>query len=195
MQYENQYPGIDRYAVWMVRRKAAQLSRQAGFIPGDRKDLEQELMIHLVTSLPRFSPERGKFSTFVDCVLESKAATLIEANTAPVRDRRRCTCSLDEPLEISVGDRGDLLQVDHENMRSPWDGAAPASRKLAQAARLDVARVIERLTPQQQAICNALKDGTPSQAIRELKIPRKRFYREMKLLRALFTQAGLGEYV
>lgn len=195
MHYENRYPGIDRYAVWMVKRKALQLTRQSGFSPADRKDLEQELMLHLVLNLPRHNPERGTLSTFIDRVIESKAATLIAANTAPVRDRRRCMSSLDEPMENGDTELGKLLHNAEESIRQTWICEASCTAEQAQATRLDVHRVIEHLSAQQQLICKALMSGTPSQVIRELKIPRKRFYREMKLLRAIFAQAGLRDYV
>ncbi len=47
MGHDNQYGGIDAYAVRLIKYKARQLIGQAGFTPSDREDIEQELIFDL----------------------------------------------------------------------------------------------------------------------------------------------------
>ena len=74
-----------------------------GFTASDREDLEQEMMTDLFQRLPRFDPKRAGRNTFIARVVEHKIATLIEARKAGMRDYRRCTWSLNDPLEDEDG--------------------------------------------------------------------------------------------
>ena len=51
MFYRNSYDGIDAYAADLIRHKARQLVGKAGLTENDRQDLEQELMIDLLSRM------------------------------------------------------------------------------------------------------------------------------------------------
>jgi len=48
MGSENRYPGLDEFAVKLIKRKARQLAGRAGFLQADRQDLEQEMAMDLL---------------------------------------------------------------------------------------------------------------------------------------------------
>ncbi len=69
MDVKNCYEGIDKYAVWLVRRRARYLVGKAGFTEDDREDLEQEMIIDLLRRLPQFNSSRAQRKTFIAKVI------------------------------------------------------------------------------------------------------------------------------
>ena len=65
MGTENSYPGLDDFAVKLIKRKARQLAGRVGFLHADRQDLEQEMALDLLLRLPHFDPTLATRETFV----------------------------------------------------------------------------------------------------------------------------------
>jgi RNA polymerase sigma factor (sigma-70 family) len=92
---------LDPKVAGLIRRKARLLSRSYGFRKGDEEDLRQEMAVHVIERMGRHDPRRSGRPTFVDRVLEAKAADLLRHVLARKRDRRR-----EGPLDSDVPERG-----------------------------------------------------------------------------------------
>ena len=64
-------------------------------------------------------------------------------------------------------------------------------------ARIDVARAMERLTPVQRRLCQMLgQEGLSiKEAAERLRIPRGTIYEQIKRIRKVFADQGLGDYL
>ena len=64
-------------------------------------------------------------------------------------------------------------------------------------ARIDIGRVLARLTPVQRQLCQLLgEEGlTIKEAAERLRIPRGTLYEEIKRIRQVFADQGLGDYL
>ncbi|MBI3722356.1 RNA polymerase subunit sigma-24, partial [bacterium] len=101
---ENTYPGLGDYAVKLIRTRARELVRSGRFTAADQDDLEQELVIDLLKRFPKFYPAFAKEVTFVQRIIDHKVASLIDAQSAMVRDYRMRKASLHHEVEDGDGD-------------------------------------------------------------------------------------------
>jgi RNA polymerase sigma-70 factor (ECF subfamily) len=85
----------------------------------------------------------------------------------------------------------DLL-ADNESAQ-PDDPGAVERRH----ARIDIGRALARLTPVQRQLCQMLgEEGlTIKEAAERLRIPRGTLYEEIKRIRTVFADQGLGDYL
>ena len=192
---DNQYDGIDGYAVGLIKYKARQLIRQAGFTTSDRDDLEQELILDLLRRRPKYNPKRAQFNTFIARVVEHRVATLIEAQKAGIRDYRRCPFSLNDRFEDAEGRSVERMEtIDQEDYLLRTGAQSRPSDELS-ALALDVAAVLEALPPELRELCRRLKAESVTEISRDTGVPRGTIYESIKKLREIFEDAGLKDYL
>ena len=195
MGFDNQYDGIDAYAVGLIRYKARQLVGQAGFTVSDRDDLEQELVLDLLRRLPKYDPKRAQRNTFIARVVEHRVASLIEAQKAGIRDYRRCRCSLNDRFEDENGrsvERAETLDQEGYLLRT---GAQSRPSDELSALAIDVAVVLETLPPELRELRRRLEAATVTEISRDTGVPRGTLYESIKKLREIFEDAGLKDYL
>lgn len=199
MGSENCYPGLDEYAVKLIKRKARQLAGRVGFVQSDRQDLEQEMALDLLLRLPRYDPDLAKRETFITRLIDHKIATLVEAQKAGVRDFRKRAGSLDERPPGDDGERVDeppLLRGKDYVRRA----VAEARREEEQRdLRADFKKVLSGLPAGGRVdlrfLCERLQSASISEIARETGVPRSTLYEAVQKLRDLFERAGLGVYL
>ena len=180
------------YATRLIRRTAKKLIGSAGFLPADRQDLEQELSLDLWRRLSNFDPDRAQLQTFITRVVRHRAASLIQAQIAQMRDHRRTTrfvfdpADNDEPLGPKSFDHHAYLRLTDDQWRTDL-----AQRQLAR----DVAALLARLPPDLRDLCTRLAHRRPSEIARETRIPRSTLYASIAKLREHFKRAGLADYL
>ena len=195
MGFDNQYDGIDPYAVRLIKYKARRLIGQAGFTASDRDDLEQELILDLLRRLPKYDPRRARRNTFIARVVEHRIATLIEARKAGIRDYRRCQCSLNDRFEDENGrsvERAETLDQEDYLLRT---GAQSRPSDELSALALDVATVLETLPPELRDLCRRLQAETVTEVSHDTGIPRSTLYGLIHKVRTVFEDAGLRDHV
>ena len=192
---DNQYDGIDGYAVGLIKYKARQLIRQVGFTTSDRDDLEQELILDLLRRRPKYNPKRAQFNTFIARVVEHRVASLIEAQKAGIRDYRRCPFSLNDRFEDAEGRSVERMEtIDQEDYLLRTGAQSRPSDELS-ALALDVAAVLEALPPELRELCRRLKAESVTEISRDTGVPRGTIYESIKKLREIFEDAGLKDYL
>lgn len=67
----------------LIRMKARQLARRPEFQRCDRRDIEQDLWVHVLSQEDRFDPARGSINAFVACVVAS--GVVVPLSTLPPR--------------------------------------------------------------------------------------------------------------
>ena len=195
MGFDNQYDGIDPYAVRLIKYKARQLIGQAGFTASDRDDLEQELIFDVLRRLPKYNPKRAQLNTFIARVVEHKIARLIEAQKAGIRDYRRCPFSLNDRFEDEDGrsvERVDTFDQEDYLLRT---GSQSRPTDELSALALDVAAVLETLPAELRELCRRLKAESVTEISRDTGVPRGTIYESIKKLREIFEDAGLRDYL
>lgn len=192
---ENRYEGIDKYAIWFIKRKAKQLVGQAGFTESDREDLEQELIYDLLRHLPKFDPDRATRNTFIARVVEFKVVTIIRAQKAGIRDHRLNAYSLNESVEDGDGNR--ISHIETINQDNYFLKMGKYSRPLEELGELsiDIEQVLAELPPDLSNLCEQLIQGwTVTDISRNAGISRETVYKSIKKLREMLNFTGFEDY-
>ncbi|MCO5108791.1 MAG: sigma-70 family RNA polymerase sigma factor [Burkholderiaceae bacterium] len=170
------------------RRRSRSLARE------EFDDLMQECLAHWIVvrrKLP-LDPDAPPVA-YMAQVIRNKLTDLIREQAADKRAGEQDALSLDASLDGS--DDGmtlaDLL-ADNESAQ-PDDPGAVERRD----ACIDIGRVLARLTPVQRQLCQMLgEEGlTIKEAAERLRIPRGTLYEEIKRIRQVFADQGLGDYL
>lgn len=110
--------------------------------------------------------------------------------SAKKRKEERSMASLNEPVLRATEEPNELT------LEETVPDTTDVTRLAWQPLRIDLATVLTRLTPQQQAICRLLTEGETVTVIsRSLKVPRTTLYDEIKRVRRIFRDAGLKDYL
>jgi RNA polymerase sigma-70 factor (ECF subfamily) len=143
----------------------------------------------MVARLPAFDPERGSLGAFAGIVMANKATRI--ANKVK-RERRlygAVPASLDEPFPDSESaTRGDLFAEEDglaAYLGQPVDAFAEVER------RLDVARGLGTLDPNDGALCAALSRTTVDRLAGGGRGARSSLYRRVKDIRLALLAVGL----
>jgi RNA polymerase sigma-70 factor (ECF subfamily) len=195
MQSNQKQQEVNEYAARVIRHKAKHLVGTAGFTESDRDDLEQEMMLDVITRLPKFDANKGTPKTFVARIIERKISKLIRHRTTDMRDYRREAFSLNESVEDGDGgsiERGDLMSRESVDPVVATDSRTGAEEM---AFLMDLETVLAGLPDHLRRLCEILKTGTISDAAREMGIPRTTLHDHVTKLRSLFEDAGLREYL
>lgn len=126
-------------------------------------------------------------------VVRNKLTDLIREQAAEKRAGEHETLSLDAALDGS--DDGLTLAdqlADDESAQQDEAGAVDHRH-----ARIDIGRALGRLTPIQRQLCQMLGEEGLSvkEAAERLRIPRGTLYEEIKRIRRVFADQGLGDYL
>lgn len=165
----------------IIRCQARLLTGLFGFTEHDVPDIQQELFLELYKRKENFDPEKGKESTFIARVVESKVLDLIKERQAECRDWRRCRDSLNRTVTLpDIGVIEKIETLESEQNSDPL-------------LILDVTLILERLSPDLLEICKVLKYCDRNEALEDYPASRSAFFRKLQALRDIFLQAGLDE--
>lgn len=194
MQANPKQNQIHEYAVKVIQHKAKHLIGTAGFTESDSQDLEQEMMIDVITRISKFDETKGTHKTFVARIIERKISKLIRHRTTEMRDYRCEECSLNERVDDGDGmtvERGDLIsQNDADHLWGRCRRTGVEELDFSHDLEVTLSALPEHL----QKLCECLKTRTISEAAREIGMPRTTLNDHLKKLRAIFEDAGLKHY-
>lgn len=188
-------PEFDDYARRTIRVKVRPLIGILGFTEADREDLEQELAVHLIGRLGDYKAEKGSIKTFVRMVVESKIRTMITARKLRNRAFDNPDCSLNEEVAGTGGERLERLDcLDSEEHLMQLGYITRGSIELAEM-RADVSRTISHLPPRLQELCRRLATQNVTEISRSTGVSRPTIYKDIRVVRRLFWDAGLDDYL
>jgi len=187
-------PSDDRFTRGIIRRKIGQLIGRAGFTKQDREALEQDLLVRVLQSLPRFNPDVAHRNKFITTVVERYVANILRNKQAGKRDHRRVT-SLNVMIEITDEGPTELAQTIGERELDARLGRERRSEvELVQLA-LDMADVIATLPESWQILLELRKTQTMTEIADELGVPRTTLNDWMRRIRTRFEKAGMQDYL
>jgi DNA-directed RNA polymerase specialized sigma24 family protein len=173
----------------VIRRKCRQLIGRGGLTAGDRKDLEQELLLHLIRGLPGLDRGVAHRNVFVTVVIDRSAAQILRRRRARKRDGGP-VLSLDE-LAAAGGDAPG----------EPTEESRPCARggRRTEQERIDLASdlkgILVALPAALRALTERLKTQSLSEAARALGLPRSTPQCRVRRIRRRFEDAGLRAYL
>ncbi len=194
-------PAIDRneivteYARTLIRVKAKQLARRPGFCRSDEEDVEQDLVLHLLSQAQHFDPKRGALNTFIARVVNSGVAML-------VRDRTRIKRRPDDDMEVKSleckveqadGPPAPLwMLVSLEGLQRRIGNKSVTDAEVFELVD-DLASVMESLPKELRNVCESLQHRNRSETESELRLSRRKFNQAMTQIREHFSKSGLGK--
>ena len=156
-------------------------------------DLLQDCLTHWVEVRARLTPSADDPPiAYMARVLRNKLTDLIREQGATKRGGDLDTVSLDAP----VGDDDDAPTfadlIDVATSGATGEAAIGEDRD----ARIDIARAMKKLTPRQRRVCALLGEEGLSikEAAARLRISRDTLYEEIKRIKKVFADHGLGDY-
>ena len=194
MEITNRYEGLDEFSEKTVRIKARQLVRIPGYSADDVEDIEQELAIHLIEQLPVFDPEKAKWETFVNNILDSRIKDLLKYHFAESRNALEFERSLNELLLSEDFDGIEFVETINEN-DLPWNKHLSKLTDFDTFEfRTDFIEAFKKLPPRLQQLLIHLAKDNVSDISRKSGIPRGTLYEHIKELKKYLSDAGLENY-
>ena len=179
---KNNYEGIHAFLVNQVRYHARSLMRHSAIHGVEVEDLEQELMLDYLSRKQAYDPEKAKWSTFVDRILNHKCASLIEAARAQKRGSGISDFSLDAWLEDKDFEPNALPDPATEDL---------TSRDL----QIDLEQAVQQMPPHLVLLLVDLRTLSISEISRKTKTPRSTLYGTLSELRGSLKARGFAEYL
>lgn len=173
-------PNHDRFTRGIIHRKVKQLIGRANLAPQDREDLEQDLFVRVLQSLPRFNPDVAHRNKFITTVVERHVANILRNKSAQKRDPRRVS-SLTLTIEATQRDV-------HLGRRGRSD------QELAELA-MDLAVVTATLPERWRTFLELRKTLTMTEVAIEMGVPRTTLYSWIPRIRRRFEKKGLKDYL
>jgi RNA polymerase sigma factor (sigma-70 family) len=179
---------VAKKLVGEFRRRSRRLERE------EFDDLLQECLMHWIEVRGKLAPKPdGPPVAYMARVVRNKLTDMLREQGASKRGAEFITVSLDATVNDS--DEGptfaDLLDA---AVSSVADEAHAIDRN---DVRIDIARAMDRLTPRQHRLCSLLVEEGISikEAAARLRVPRGTLYEEIKRIRKVFADHGLGDYL
>jgi RNA polymerase sigma-70 factor (ECF subfamily) len=195
MGFDKHYKVLYQLAVKTIKEHADNLVGSVGLTESDRKDLEQELWLHLLRRLPKYDPNRAQLNTFADRVVEPKTLTIIESRKAKMRDYRLCRFSLNDQFEDKDGRSIQRIEkIDQEDYLLRTGRLSRPTDELLDLS-IDLRKAMEQLPPELRELCQRLATETVTEVSRDTGIPRSTLYESIKKVRAFFEDSGLRDYL
>ena len=195
MYSNNHYEGINPIIISTVRKKARKLIKHKCFLSSDLEDLEQELMIDLLSKLIHYDSSKSSLQTFTQNIIENKASNLIRDISRKKRGSQMTICSLYKP--IGVGDNKDeaylLIDTISADSRFYEYSLSDLTRQLE--FEFDVRQVINKLPDNLGKLCKLLQIMTVAEIAEETRTSRNTVYKELKMLRTIFADSNLQDYL
>jgi RNA polymerase sigma-70 factor (ECF subfamily) len=186
-------PTLSRTVVELLHREvnvaAGRLVRNLQLPVHQREDLRQELLLDLIARLKRFDPARGTLNAFASVIIRHQVGRLGK------RINRERAIFAPAFLRDSL--------VDDRTVAAAFDTVVEAhgytsgfahhyDRFVTIDRRLDLARVLGKLRPDDLSLCLKLAEQTPAELSRSGKFSRATLYRRLRNIRLRLLAEGFS---
>jgi len=184
--------GLQQWEIAVAKKLVGEFRRRSRRLEREEfDDLLQECLVHWIEVRGRLGPNSdGPPIAYMTRVVRNKLLDMLREQGATKRGGDVETLSLDAALgdDDDAATFGDLIDAASIGMA----GEDTKDRD----ARIDIAKAMKSLTPRQRRLCALL--GEEGLSIKEaavrLRIPRGTLYEEIKRIRKVFADHGLGDY-
>ncbi len=186
--------GVDRYLARLIQVYVNKVIGKFGFTEDDRIDIERDLLLHVLTRLPKFDPTRSAKPTFFTGIVRNRLRNIIASRKAALRSIPPGG-SLNETVEDDEGWVVERIEVVSEDQYLRATGRS--SRPSAELCDLhiDFRRAVEALPPGLQEICLRLLTQTITEIAGEIGVSTATVYDRIRKIRKQFEERGLGRYL
>jgi DNA-directed RNA polymerase specialized sigma24 family protein len=176
---------LDKPTLRTVRHWARQAKRRLYQSPIEREDIEQDLILHLLTWLGRFDAERANGGTFIQRIVRNKAATIVRDGLRKKRVAAGCV-SIERLFRLEEAES----EAEADTALSDAPGFPVWEERHHRAAEVEMA--VAQLPERLQALCRLLGTASHGEVRGRLGLSKYRFYKLLGELRICFAEAGLG---
>jgi RNA polymerase sigma-70 factor (ECF subfamily) len=197
MQANQKQHEINLYITKHIRHKAKQLIGKVGFTKSDRADIEGELMLDLISRLPKFDASKATLNAFAKTVVARRISRFIRDRKCFKRDYRLKISSLDGriPGENDGTDSIALWETLPYEKRNHRLGLQSRSPEEEVDLAHDVETVVAALPARLRSICEIVMTGAAGDAMKLIDIPRRTLRDNIAKIRTVFEAAGLQKYL
>ena len=187
--------GLQRWEIAVTKKLVGEYRRRSRSLAREEfDDLMQECLAHWIAVRRKLPPDPDAPPVaYMAQVIRNRLTDLIREQAADKRAGEQDALSLDAALDGSEdGMTLAELLADSESAQPVDPGAVDHHH-----VRIDIGRALGRLTPVQRQLCQMLgEEGlTIKEAAERLRIPRGTLYEEIKRIRKVFADQGLGDYL
>jgi RNA polymerase sigma-70 factor (ECF subfamily) len=172
----------------IARCQARRLCRTLGRPDHEREDIEQDMLLDLLTRLPSFDPARGTLAAFATVCFQHRASRL--ATRLRREQRERHAASLDDavPGQEEALTLADIIP--ESAGYAAWCGQQ-TDAVAALERRLDLDRAGAIIDQRDHCICASLTQSTPHELGKQGPLPRSALYRRIGEMRLCLLAAGI----
>ncbi|BAP88978.1 RNA polymerase sigma factor, sigma-70 family, ECF subfamily [Burkholderiales bacterium GJ-E10] len=187
--------GLQKWEIAVTKKLVGEFRRRSPSLAREEfDDLVQECLAHWIVVRRKLTPNPDKPPVgYMAQVIRNKLTDLMREQKAEKRAGDLDTLSLDATIDGSEDGMtlGELLADAESTAGGDHQGVD------RHHARIDLARVLVQLTPAQRRLCAMLgEDGLSiKEAAERLRIPRGTLYEEIKRIRKIFADHGIGDYL
>jgi RNA polymerase sigma-70 factor, ECF subfamily len=180
--------------IHLVRTKVRKLVGIRRADSADGEDLEQDLLLAVLTRLPGFDSSRANLRTYVDRIIDTARIDQLRARYAAKRNPSREEGSLDDVVlhEGTAYRRSDL--VDAESQQFAF-GRRRRSQSRLEDLRIDVNQALADMPACDHDVCEEAKTNGPVEAARNLGLSRGTIRRRLDRVRERLRDLRLDEYL
>ena len=170
---------IDDYVLERIDYRSRRLAIQFGFTDEQREDLSQDMVVEVLSAMPKFDPAQSNRKTFISRVLDNFVKNAIRTEI----HRRQRECDTPVPLE-------DISEGYTPVVNDPRQGQLSEAEQLD--TQMDVAQILSQMPRHLQKICSLLKTHSITETAKKLRINRTAIYRQLAEIREHFQRSGYG---
>lgn len=182
------------FTIKVVRKYTRRLIKFGCFTEGEREAVEQELMSKVIQNWPKFNESVGHHKSFVCAVVNHASVNMSRRTNDKCRDCRPVSLS----STVNVPDEG-VTELGHTIDEDELDRRIERKPRLSATDRVamvhDLKKVLTKLTPEQLDLVERLRTQGINAIAAELDIPRNTLSSRLAVIREVFRDAGLQEYL
>lgn len=186
---------LQQWEIAVAKKLVAEFRRRSRSLEREEfDDLLQDCLAHWIEVRGKLAVDPdGPPIAYMARVVRNKLTDMLREHRASKRGGDLDTVSLDAAVSDSDGAPTLADALDAATSTGVVDAGATSHND----ARIDIAKALQQLTPRQRRLCTLLgEEGlTIKEAAARLRIPRGTLYEEIKRIRKVFAEHGLGDYL
>lgn len=190
MIHQNGLSEVDQYALRSIQCRVRRLIGRYGIGTDDREDLIQQLFLEYLERAGEFDASRGRYKTFVNCVVRNQLVSLIRRRKRQLEERVLCPLP-PIPPDDPEQETPSRTEFSEDAYRIAAGLATHPAADLLDL-RIDVNRAVQCLPAElREVACRVVEEGVRNVSEALGRSP-ARVYQLLWKMRPVFTEFGLA---